>query len=439
MAAYLKFYALERPPFGEASGSGLVLGTKALREAFETIRSGLDEGASRICVSGGAGLGKTSLARALPKLLDEPAHVALVLDPSVPWDALRDPIARQWGLAETGLARSRLLEASREGRRLVLVVDQAETASEEFLDHLDVLLCYRSEQERSLVQSILLANLETRDGQQPSPLIWWLDRIHTLQLEFAPLPRDGVAPYIERHLKRAGWQGGALFTLAATHAIHEITGGIPGQVGKLCERLLAEAAPCDLLEIDADFVHAACEAHEGPSRPFRSEEPPWTLDLDAEDPASLVGPDSLDPPDSLHQEDDAWAEDSSSRPAPASVPRWRPIEPPTETVVSIDDFLAPADRAPETPTHGLSTALHAWTRPRPRARFAAAIALALAIGLSWLWAGSSGEEASRTRSVEVKPPDPESNRPRVLARLRGPVVVDPSSEQTAAPTSTEAP
>ena len=432
MAAYLKFYALERPPFGEASGSGLVLGTKALREAFETIRSGLDEGASRICVGGGAGLGKTSLARALPKLLGEQTRVALVLDPSVPWDSLRDPIARQWGLAKTGLARSRLLEASRK-RRLVLVIDQAETASEAFLDHLDVLLCYRSEDERSLVQSVLLANLETRDRQQPAPLIWWLDRIHTLQLEFAPLPREGVAPYIERHLKRAGWQGGALFTRAAAHAIHEITGGIPGEVGKLCERLLAEAAPCDLLEIDADFVHAACEVDEGPSRPHQGEEQPWTLDLDAEEAASLVRPGSPS------HDGDAWDEDLPSRPEPEPVPRWRPIEQPPETVVSIDDFLAPPDPTPETPENGLPTALRGWPRPRRLALFAAAIAVAITIGLSWLGIGSSGVEGARTRSAEAKAPDPASNRPRVLARLRGPVVVDSSSEQAAAPTGTETP
>lgn len=435
MAAYLKFYALERPPFGEGTGSGLVLGTKALREAFETIRSGLDEGASRICVSGGAGLGKTSLARALPRLLGEQARVALVLDPSAPWDSLRDPIARQWGLARTGLARSRLLAASRK-RRLVLVVDQAETASEEFLDHLDVLLCHRSEDERSLVQSVLLANLETRDRREPAPLIWWLDRIHTLQLEFAPLPRAGVAPYIEKHLKRAGWQGGALFTREAAHAIHEISGGIPGEVGKLCERLLAEAAPCDLLEIDADFVHAACEAAEGPTRPFESEEP-WTLDLDAEEAASLVGPGAL-----RQEDEDAWDADFPSRPdAAAPLSHWRPVEERPETVVSIDDFLAAPALASETAETGLPNGRRPWRM----ALLAAAAALAITLGLSWLWAGPTGVEkveeveAFAKRPAAATRPDPASPRPRVLARLRGPVVVDSSSERTATPTDTEAP
>ena len=60
-----------------------------------------------------------------------------------------------------------------------------------------------------------MANLSPVDdggATAPCPLVWWLDRIQTLQLEFAPLPRDGVASYIHEHLKRAGWRGKRLFS-----------------------------------------------------------------------------------------------------------------------------------------------------------------------------------------------------------------------------------
>lgn len=87
MSACLKFFELEQPSFeGKAQGQ-VVLGTRALRDAFDTLREGLNEDASRICVSGPAGLGKASLARALPKLLGGGVHVALVLDASLGWEA----------------------------------------------------------------------------------------------------------------------------------------------------------------------------------------------------------------------------------------------------------------------------------------------------------------------------------------------------------------
>lgn len=259
MSAYLKFFELNQSPFEGKAQRRVVLGTRALRDAFGTIRTGLEEDASRICVSGGPGLGKTSLARALPKLLGNAARVAVLLDPTVSWRASRDSLARQWGIPDGRLSRAALVNAASD-RRLVLTIDQAERASEEFLDHLDVVLSYRTADDQPVVQSVLLARLAThKKDEAPSPLAWWLDRIQTLQLEFAPMPRDGVVFYIQKHLKRAGWRGENLFDEAAAHAIHEYSGGVPGDISSLCEQLLVEAAEHNLAEIDADFVHAICE------------------------------------------------------------------------------------------------------------------------------------------------------------------------------------
>jgi type II secretory pathway predicted ATPase ExeA len=252
MPAYLKFYDLERSAFDADSQSKVVLGTKALRDALSAVRSGLEDGATRICVNGDSGMGKTSLARALPKLLDD-VRVAVVLHPTTSWNTIRSSIAKQWRLGEGGLARSNLVQFARESR-LVLVVDQAETATTDILDHLDVLLSYRMEDNQPVVQSVLFANLAAR-GEEPPPLVWWLDRIQTLELQFAPLPREGVGSYIQKHLKRAGWTQGALFSADAASAIHGYTGGIPGEVDRVCESLLDEAARRNLRSIDASFVH----------------------------------------------------------------------------------------------------------------------------------------------------------------------------------------
>jgi type II secretory pathway predicted ATPase ExeA len=269
MSTYLKFFELEQSPFEAGEGATqVVLGTRALRDALATIETGLEDGIERICVSGGPGLGKTSLARALPKLLGDATRVAIVLDPTVGWESARRSIARQWELPGGGLPRAGLVEAAR-SERLVLVVDAAETATEEFLDHLDVLLSYRGEDARPVVQSVLLAQLSGGERPSPAPLLWWLDRIQTLQLEFAPLPREGIGSYIHKHLKRAGWRGPRLFEPEAALAVHGYTGGIPGEVSRLCERLLAEAAERGLHSIDEAFVHAICdessEAEEAPA------------------------------------------------------------------------------------------------------------------------------------------------------------------------------
>jgi len=259
VSAYLKFFQLEKSPFDTRAQSNLVLGTQALRSAFAEIETALTEGAPRICVDGKSGLGKTSLARALPKLLGDRARVVLILNPSLPWNTLRAAIVKQLDLAEGNLSRKTLMRARAEGRQLVIVVDQAERISNETLEHLDILLGYKTDDESQLLHCVLLANLQaaasihTDQGEQ-CPLLWWLDRLNTLQLEFHPIPAAGVASYVQKHLKRAGWKGGQLFSAEAMQTIHRLTGGVPREMSDLCERALELAAEQQADHVDVGMV-----------------------------------------------------------------------------------------------------------------------------------------------------------------------------------------
>lgn len=259
MAAYLKFHQLKASPFDPSSGNRFVLATEALRRAYAEIRKGLDEGSPRICLSGGPGIGKSSLAAALPKLLESGFHSVLLRDPSVPWERLKAAIVRQLDLPGGLLSRSTLDQSCAPGRPLVLIFDQAEKLDAESLAHLDVILGYKSESGSQLVHLVLLANLEAAPRGLDVPLLWWLDQLTTLQLRFSPIPSDGIRAYVDKHLRKAGWNGASLFTDEAITAIHRYTGGIPGTVGALCEELLAKAAQRRVKEIDADLVHAKFE------------------------------------------------------------------------------------------------------------------------------------------------------------------------------------
>lgn len=372
MSSYLRFFELERSPFDGSGQTRVVLGTRAVREAFGAIRAGIDAGDSRICVSGAAGLGKSSLAHALPKLLGESARVAVVPDPTVGWDAARTAIARQWGLEDGALARPALL-AIRAGGPLVLVVDQAERADDDFLDHLDVLLCYRTPQDEPVVQSVLMARLSSGDGTpNATPLHWWLDRIHTLQLEFAPLPRDGVASYIEKHLRRAGWRGAALFDAAAAAAIHGHTGGVPGAISDLCERLLIAAAGRGLESIDARFVEDFCASHaETPMRPRRHDVEPAAIGVDEVGPeADRAADQSADEADAIAAavaaalpapESSAAADEPSANADGATTPDGDEAEPVTLELVEPADPQAGASPDPDDETGSASASVPSAT------------------------------------------------------------------------------
>ena len=259
MAAYLRFYQLERAPFEHKPTKGLVLGTQSLRAAFSEIKNGLDDDSPRICLSGSTGVGKTSLCRALPKLLKNDALVVPILNPQRPWEEIRASIAKKLELPGGNVSRRSLLSAH-QGRdvRLVLLIDQAEELSHETLDHLDVLLQYKGEDGRQLLQCVLLANLDTAATGAEVPLLWWLDRFTTLQLQLAPIPADGIGHYISKHLAKAGWNHDNLFSPEACMSIHRHTDGLPRAINELCERALVEAGVRAISRIDADLIDELC-------------------------------------------------------------------------------------------------------------------------------------------------------------------------------------
>ena len=100
-------------------------------------------------------------------------------------------------------------------------------------------------------------------GMRPTgveiPLLWWLDKLTTLQLQFSPIPVAGLRHYVEKHLAKAGWAGGELFTHDAIEAIHHYTGGVPRAINELCEKILMEGGARGINSISANFIEQLCD------------------------------------------------------------------------------------------------------------------------------------------------------------------------------------
>lgn len=258
MSEHLDYFGLDRSPFADDAHAPVVIGTRALRKVVSRIQANLRDGAGRIGVQGVEGIGKTSLARALPKLFAGNTRTAAIFDPGVDWKSIRLELARDWQLSGEKLARAGLLQAAR-AQRLVLVVDRAERASEALLRHLDALQEIRDESGRSAVTVILFVKQEADTSAAKPAALEWLEASRAALVPFEPLAPDAVADYLERQLQRAGYRGSPLFTPRAALAIHTETDGIPGQIARLCERLLLEAAARRLRTLDEPFVRARNE------------------------------------------------------------------------------------------------------------------------------------------------------------------------------------
>jgi len=264
MGDYLEMFRLEREPFTQPERGALVLATPALADAHARIRRGLEADRSRICVQAGAGMGKTSLARALPRLLAGTARVSVVSGRR-PWSDSTRRIARH---LEVSALEPGPLATARKGGRLVMVIDDADRLDEAALATLDRWLSWHDGGGAPLLQCVLLADLDgaTRRDDD-TPLLWWLDTLHTLQLELAPLPASAVPGYIGKHLRKAGFRGdgATLFDPAAAHRIHQHCGGNPRRIGELCRMLLTVAGEYGMERVDLELVELALQRRPAPS------------------------------------------------------------------------------------------------------------------------------------------------------------------------------
>ncbi|MEZ4333247.1 MAG: hypothetical protein R3F35_15910 [Myxococcota bacterium] len=260
MSNPLEHFGLDRSPFADESPAVGVIGTRALRKVVARVQAALRDGRARIGVHGPAGIGKTCLAAALPKLFAGHARVATISDPSLEWPTIRAALARSWQLDRDRLSRATLVAAAAQSR-LVLVVDRAEDAPESLLGHLDVLQDIADERGEPIVAAILFVQSPAESDPTPScAALAWLERHQAARLPFEPLTPDGVADYIQRKLRRAGHADPPIFTPRAALVIHAETGGVPGAVSRLCDALLHAAAARRLRSVDEPFARTRGES-----------------------------------------------------------------------------------------------------------------------------------------------------------------------------------
>ena len=129
-----------------------------------------------------------------------------------------------------------LIAATRQGKRALLVVDEAQNLTPRAVEELRMLSNFQNN-ERSLIQTFLLGQPEFRSILQ-SPNMQQLRQRVVASYHLGPLDSGETQGYIEHRLRTVGWQGNPSFDADAFAALHRFTGGIPRRINTFCDRLL---------------------------------------------------------------------------------------------------------------------------------------------------------------------------------------------------------
>lgn len=242
---YDGFYNLSQKPFQLSADPDFFFQSSVHKRALAYMHYGLTQGEGFVLVTGTPGTGKTMLVKSLIKNLNKDKLLIGVMMTSQvgPEDTLRI-VASTFGFQYLHNDKASLLssferfivEKAREGRRLLLIVDEAQNLPKQSLEELRMLTNLDANgipvfQVFLVGQSELKRTIYSPDMEQLKQRI-----VSTFQLD--PLDLDETRDYILFRLQTVGWQGKPEFTAGVFDIIHEFTAGIPRRINSLCDRLL---------------------------------------------------------------------------------------------------------------------------------------------------------------------------------------------------------
>ncbi len=261
---YLKHFGLRELPFGITPDTSYFFACRSIQEALNTLLVAVANGEGFIKITGEVGTGKTLLCRKFLSTLSPKSWVsAYIPNPNLDPRGLVLALAEELGVPgeSSGPHRlekelmQRLLDIARQGKRVVLCMDETQAMPLATLETVRLLTNLETEK-RKLLQVVLFGQPEL-DRKLESESVRQLRQRITFQYTLKPLSRQEVADYVAHRLTIAGYTGPGLFNRGALKAIHTGSRGIPRLMNILAHKALLSVYGAGARLVEARHVRDA--------------------------------------------------------------------------------------------------------------------------------------------------------------------------------------
>lgn len=263
LTMYETFYHLQGQAFHLNPDPRFLFTSSRHSRTLDYLRYGLYKGEGLIVVTGDVGAGKTTLVYKLLEELAEQKDIiaAHLVATQRKAEYLLPMITTAFGLVHEKLSNvilfqqleKFLIDQAQQGKRVLLVVDEAQNLSAQALEVLRLLTNYQINYKAPL-QVFLVGQAEFRNMLFSKQLEQLRQRV-IASCHLGPMELDEIRPYIEHRLSVVGWNGDPNFTPEAYVAIHTYTGGVPRRINMLCNRVLVLGCLKETHEITEQLVN----------------------------------------------------------------------------------------------------------------------------------------------------------------------------------------
>ena len=266
MSIYLQHFALKREPFSIVPDPGFLYPSIYHRQAVAHLKYGLDREGGFILLTGEVGTGKTTLTRTMIKRIPPHVRVAYILNSKLNTTDVLASICDELNIElpadiEVSFTKKcidalnqNLLAAHAEGKKTLIVIEEAQNLTPEVLETLRLLSNLETSTHKLLHillvgQPELLEILAQKELRQLNQRV--VSRFH-----LSPLDKNDLSNYINHRLHKAGAKR-AIFEPASIPVLFRLTGGVPRLINLVCHQALVAAYASGKKMVSARLVRQA--------------------------------------------------------------------------------------------------------------------------------------------------------------------------------------
>ncbi len=264
---YENFYGFNDEPFRLSPDSRLCFQHPSYRKAKAYMQYALHRGEGFVMITGRPGTGKTTLiGDLLNSLVNSNVKFSRLTSTQLEAEDLLRLVVLDFGIDGGNDTKAMLLHKlgqyllrlHHEGRRPLLIIDEAQDLSASALEELR-LLTNLQQNNQPLLQIFLVGQEELRDLVLSRRLEQLHQRI-VAACHLKPLDRATTRDYVLHRLRHAGWEGNPEFDEAVFPYIHKYSLGIPRMINLICSRLLLHGMVEELNHLGEEEIRTAIES-----------------------------------------------------------------------------------------------------------------------------------------------------------------------------------